>query len=219
MRVEPRPAATRVFVRPGVVLVLILCCVTAGCATTTYHFRPGDNRVVLAVQGPLRDLGVMREEPPEILARAVEQPYALPNGFDCDANLAEIAELDQVLGPDLRLPGEGQDEFWVDPPGLIAGVISGAIGLPYSSVVRRLTGAARRDRALRGAIMAGMVRRSFLRGIMLSRGCLPSGSTDSGRPLTEPVQSPSGTDGAAPAAADATVRTSTGRDSMLGGAS
>jgi hypothetical protein len=197
--------------RSARVLVLILCCMTAACATTTYHFRPGDYRVVLAVQGPLRDLGVMREEPPEILTRAVDDPYALLNGFDCDANNAEVAELDQVLGPDLRLPGESQDRPFIDPPGLIAGVISGAVGLPYSSVIRRLTGAARRDRALRGAIIAGMVRRSFLRGVLLSQGCQASDATDEEHPAAEPVQSPSATNGVAATAAV--------RDSMLGGAS
>lgn len=175
--------------RSARLMVLGLCLLAAGgCATTTYHFRPGDNRVELAIQGPLRDLGMMREEPPEILTRAVDDPYALPSGLDCAANLAEIAELDQILGPDLRLPGEEADEL-IDPSGLVSGVISGALGLPYSSIIRRLTGAAQRDRALRGAIIAGMVRRSFLRGIVYSQGCALEPDVEQA-PLADAAASP-----------------------------
>jgi len=156
--------------RHAVVLALGLLA-TASCATRVYGFRPGDDRVVVAAQRPFHDLGIMREAPPEILTRAVENPYALPAGFDCDVNLSEIGVLDQVLGPDLRLPGENRE---MDAPGLVADVIGGAIGLPYSNIVRNLTGTAQRDRSLRGAILAGMVRRSFLRGGVLGGDCLPS---------------------------------------------
>jgi hypothetical protein len=141
-----------------------------GCATTVYGFRPGDDRVVVAVQRPFHDLGFTREIPPDVLTRAVEDPYALPSGLVCEANLAEIAVLDQVLGPDQRLPGEDAP---MDASGLVADVIGGAISLPYSNVIRELTGAAQRDRVLRGAILAGMLRRSFLRGVVLAYDCLP----------------------------------------------
>ena len=135
----------------------------------------------------------MREAPPEILTRAVVDPYALPNGLDCGANLAEIAELDQVLGPDLRLPGQDDEDELIDPSGLVSGVISGAIGLPYSSIIRRVTGAAQRDRVLRGAIMAGIVRRSFLRGIVHSQGCDLDDSNDTEpASLSVPPASPQG---------------------------
>ena len=192
----------------AVVLALGLL-TTGGCATTVYGFRPGDDRVIIAAQRPFHDLGITREVPPEILTSAAEDPYALPSGFDCDANLSEIAVLDQVLGPDLRLPGETDEDEQIDPPGLVADVIDGVIGLPYSSIVRRLTGAAQRDLALRGAIFAGMVRRSFLRGVVLAGGCQlnidatiqvgepiavspatpkPSADDDKARPAKPPLQ-------------------------------
>jgi hypothetical protein len=131
--------------------------------------------VVVAAQQPFHDLGFTREVPPDVLSRAVEDPYALPSGLACEANLAEIDVLDQVLGPDLRLPGE---QGAMDAPGLVADVIGGVIGLPYSNVIRELTGAAQRDRVLRGAILAGMLRRSFLRGVVLAYDCLPGLETD-----------------------------------------
>ena len=145
---------------------------SAGCATTVYGFRPGDERVTVAVQRPFHDLGMLQEVPPEVLTRAAEDPYALPAGFDCETNLSEIAVLDQVLGPDLRLPGEAGENDQLDAPGLAADVIGGVISLPYSNILRELTGTAQRDRILRGAIFAGMVRRSFLRGVVLANDCL-----------------------------------------------
>jgi hypothetical protein len=86
------------------------------------------------------------------------------------------------------MPGEDPGEALVDPPGLVAGAISGVIDLPNSSIIRGITGATRRDRMLRGAILAGLVRRSSLRGMVLGSGC-PSDdgvATASGQPPPPP---------------------------------
>ena len=43
--------------------------------------------------------------------------------------------------------------------------------LPFRGILREVTGAAENDRALRAAYTAGMVRRGFLKGLGLGRGC------------------------------------------------
>ncbi len=145
---------------------------TTGCAATTYSHRTGDNRVGDAIGEPFRDSGWTRENPPEVLIRAAEAPYALPSDPECSAVLNEIAALDLVLGPDLDEADGSEDESDIDAAGLLSGAIGGIIGLPYRSIVRRLSGAAGRERVLREAIFAGMVRRAFLKGVALT-ACAP----------------------------------------------
>ena len=90
-------------------IVLSICLLTVtGCAATTYSHRGGDNRVSDAVGEPFRDTGWTRENPPEVLIRAAEAPYALPSDIACIAILNEISALDLVLGPDL----DTADERW-----------------------------------------------------------------------------------------------------------
>lgn len=114
---------------------------------------------------PLRDVGVVRERVPEPLANAASSPYAMPASADgrpnCAAINTEIAALDGALGADLDLRLRQRDGVG----SMVAGAIRSAIDVPYRNVVRRLSGAERREREMRDAIQAGMVRRAFLRGI------------------------------------------------------
>jgi len=156
----------------------------SGCAATTYAHRTGDNRVGDAVGGPFRDTGWTRENPPEVLIRAAAAPYALPSDTECSAILNEIAALDLVLGPDLDDPlarAEGSD---LDVSGLLSGAIGGVLGLPYRSIVRRLSGASGRERVLRDAIFAGMARRAFLKG--LARAACAPFAVDAGAATPSP---------------------------------
>lgn len=143
------------------------CCLLAasGCASTTYSHRAGDHRVGDAIGEPFRDSGWTRENPPDVLIRAADAPYGLPTDLECSALLNEISALDLVLGPDLDAADEQEDESDIDGSGLLSGAIGGIVGLPYRSIVRRISGAAGRERVLREAIFAGMVRRAFLKGV------------------------------------------------------
>jgi len=146
---------------------------TTGCAATTYAHRTGDHRVGDAIGEPFRDSGWTRENPPEVLIRAADAPYGLPTDLECSALLNEISALDLVLGPDLDATDEHEDESDLDGSALLSGAIGGIVGLPYRSIVRRISGAAGRERVLRAAIFAGMVRRAFLKGLAHS-ACAPA---------------------------------------------
>ena len=117
---------------------------------------------------PLRDLNIDSQDIPEVLKRAVRDPYATDGFAKCDALVGAIAELDTVLGADYDI-AEDDGEKRISQ-GRIGQSVVGSF-IPFRGVVREATGAAEADRNLRGAYTAGMVRRAFLKGWGLGRGC------------------------------------------------
>jgi hypothetical protein len=151
--------------------ILLISAVAGGCTSTTYKDKTGDARVQNAFEQPFRDVSWMRENPPEILISAVADPYARSEATGCEDIVAEIEALDGVLGPDLDQvldEGIGSDS---DGNALLSGAIASLIGLPYRGVIRRISGAGKREDGLRTAILAGMVRRGFLKGLALGAAC------------------------------------------------
>lgn len=130
-----------------------------------------------AATAPLDDLNLRRQEVPEVLIAARREPYSTVGLRRCDAVIREIDFLDEALGPD------------VDQPAPSTGVGQQAAGaaldlvrdtttdfIPLRSWVRRLSGAAARDREIQAAIRAGLVRRGFMKGIAYQRRCVRSRS-------------------------------------------
>jgi hypothetical protein len=129
-----------------------------------------------AVTTPLRDLNVMKSEIPPVLMAALTDPYARPPAkWRCPQLAALIRPLDDALGPDIdRLPPG--DENLMDRSkstalGVGADLAAGAI--PFRGVVRTISGAASHDRLVQSAIVAGNVRRGYLKGLGESKGCTP----------------------------------------------
>ncbi len=117
---------------------------------------------------PLRDLNIDPRDIPEALKVAVEDPYETARLKTCNAIIADIAELDKVLGADYDIADDdGNDRL---SEGRIGQSVVGGI-LPFRGILREVTGAASNDRLLRAAYTAGMVRRGFLKGLGLGRGC------------------------------------------------
>lgn len=135
----------------------------AGCAT---HTRPRTEQdpVGDALAQPFRDLSLIRGEAPAELLRAARAPYRETR--DCAAVQAELDQLDGHLGPDVDAARPKDDGA-----GFAGAVVSGAAGLPFRGVVRRLTGAHKRDEAIAAAVLGGMVRRGFLKGERAALGC------------------------------------------------
>jgi hypothetical protein len=123
-----------------------------------------------AVTQPLRDLNLMRTKVAGPLQTARAAPYDVANLKKCETIRAQIAQLDRVLGPDVD---EEQNQ-----PGLAktlaASAIRSAVKLPFSGVIRRLSGADARERMRQQSVQAGMARRAFLKGVALER-CNPHG--------------------------------------------
>ncbi len=151
--------------------ILLISVVACGCTSTTYKDKTGDARVQNAFEQPFRDVSWMRENPPEILISAVANPYARSEATGCEDVVSEIEALDGVLGPDLDQVLDEDIESDSDGNALLSGAIGSLIGLPYRSVIRRISGAGKREDGLRKAILAGMVRRGFLKGLALGAAC------------------------------------------------
>ncbi|MBA3067432.1 MAG: hypothetical protein FP825_03000 [Hyphomonas sp.] len=171
MRNPPRPPETGRIMSVRFALVPLLFALMQACTSTTYEDKPGEARVQGAMEQPFRDISWMRENPPDILIRAAETPYLWDPAATCEDFHAEILALDLILGPDLDQVPEEDEESSSDGAGLLSSAIGGLIGLPYRGIVRRISGAEKRERELRKAILAGMVRRAFLKGLARDAGC------------------------------------------------
>jgi hypothetical protein len=161
--------------------------------TSTWAQR-ADSGVRGALTQPLRDLSILRPEPEEVLQRAAVAPYAitaaLPNGaLDCIAVASEIELLDSALGEDLDVvtpeaslmaqARTGAGDALVDAVGDL-------VSLPYRGLIRRITGAERRDREMEEAVEAGMVRRAFLKGLRARECAIPELLAEP-EPAPEPI--------------------------------
>ena len=117
---------------------------------------------------PLRDLNIDERDIPEVLQAAARDPYRTDGFAKCDALVSAIAELDMVLGADYDIAQDDGEKRISE--GRVGQSVVGSF-IPFRGLVREDSGAAEADRSLRAAYTAGMVRRSFLKGWGLGRGC------------------------------------------------
>lgn len=122
------------------------------------------------VRQPVKDVGLMRENPPEILKDAQKAPYSLAGIKSCKDLQRAINDLYPVLGPDVDAvddQGDALSERLAE-----AGVKSVVNSLiPFRGLVREATGAAEADRKFRMMVAAGMARRGYLKGVAYDRKC------------------------------------------------
>lgn len=152
----------------------------AGCVTTTTG--SGSSSIDEAATRPLNDVGIVRRAPDPVLAALADAPYALTEPVDCASIRAEVAVLDSLLGPDIDSPSQTKPSTVDD---LASGAVGGLVDVPFRGVIRRLSGSDARDKALRRAILAGQLRRAFLKGFAVAEAC-PAGVGPSGAaPLSD----------------------------------
>jgi hypothetical protein len=127
-----------------------------------------------AVGTPLADLNLLQPDIPAVLLQAQKMPYELPVAWHCQHIQQAIDGLDEVLAPDVDSvsPDKGFNPFEFGENTAIGAVQRTAEGLiPFRSWVRKLSGAEKRTRQVNSSIASGTVRRAFLKGVRLSRGC------------------------------------------------
>jgi len=133
-----------------------------------------------AVTAPLEDLNLRRQVIPTVLLQAQSNPYDLRNMNRCATIAAEIARLDEALGPDTDAP-PAQDGAFLSgraadaAAGATLDAVRGAVTdfIPARSWVRRLSGADAHSKHVQAAIQAGLRRRAFLKGVGMQRDCAP----------------------------------------------
>jgi hypothetical protein len=119
------------------------------------------------VTTPASDLNIKRDEIPALLRAAEERPYVLQGLNTCSQITGAIGELDAILGEDVDLPQDGNRKM---RPGRVAQSVVGSL-IPFRGLIREISGANAHDRALQQAVLAGVARRSFLKGIGQGKGC------------------------------------------------
>lgn len=147
----------------------LLVCVATLSSQVALAAEPAD--IGRAVGQPFRDLSLIQDKLAEPLKRAAENPYDLSRAGDCAQIRQEIADLNTALGPDLDEAAEKKTGVTVDS--VAADLIGGVVKLPFRGLLRRMSGAQAREEAMRAAVLAGMVRRGFLKGRLSQQVCPP----------------------------------------------
>lgn len=155
----------------------------AGCTTTRPDGSPKvettqeANRENLqgVAKAPLRDLNVLRTKIPDVLLQAMADPYERPASGRCPQLIALLKPLDDALGADLDTPSVDADDLLDKGRNTALGVMAGAASdvIPFRGWVRKLTGAEQHDHLVQAAIVAGAVRRGYLKGLGEAKGCNP----------------------------------------------
>lgn len=148
-------------------------------ALSALHAPPDlDTKLVGAVTSPLVDFNLMRAEISPSLLAAIKGPYLLPLDKSCAAIALEVTALDLAIGPDLDAPVSPTDPDLLDrgttelsnaAVGALRRTVEGTI--PFRSWIRKFSGAEKHSRELTSAVAAGIVRRSFLKGLGQASGC------------------------------------------------
>ncbi|MGH6649646.1 MAG: hypothetical protein ACREB7_00805 [Sphingopyxis sp.] len=111
-----------------------------------------------------------KEVPAKLLA-IQDDPYSLAGLGKCAAIIREITELDAVLGPDVNAQADkSRGKKREETAGRVAGNVAGSF-IPFGGLIGEVTGANAERRRYAMAIYAGTVRRGFLKGVGLERGC------------------------------------------------
>lgn len=136
------------------------------------------DRVGQAAITPLSDLNVVQQKIPEVLLHARDVgAYTVPEKLDCPSVQNEIDRLDAALGADFDAAGKnkpsllerGGDMAENYGVGFVRRTMEGFV--PFRSWLRKLTGAEKHSKQVTAAIMAGGVRRAYLKGLRQGLGC------------------------------------------------
>ena len=98
----------------------------------------------------------------------VEDPYA-PAPRACGELRAQLAGLDSALGPDYGTAKPEESKVMKGGIRLVASAVGDLV--PFRSVLREVSGSAKRERRIREHYRAGNVRRGYLQGVARERGC------------------------------------------------
>jgi hypothetical protein len=173
------------FLLPAV-LVLTACNAGASAMQGARSFGAG---VGAAATAPLDDFNLRREHIPTVLLQAEANPYDLRNLNQCTTIGAEIARLDEALGPDTDEPPSPDNPYLSERAADAASKAAlDAIRdtttdfIPGRSWIRRLSGAERHRLQVQSAVQAGRMRRAFLKGVGMQRNCAPPAAPSWFRP-------------------------------------
>lgn len=163
---------------PLPLLFLLSACLTTpadGSAKVQTTSEAKRESITGAVASPLRDVNVLRTKIPPILLEAMADPYKRPSPATCARIAAAIVPLNEVLGTDLDHPLEEEQDMMDRSKDVALGAVAGLSSsiIPFRSWVRQLSGAEQHDSLVTDAILAGAVRRAYMKGLGEAKSCPP----------------------------------------------
>ncbi len=162
--------AVRIWATGGAVLAAALVATAAAA-----QVKPGSET----------GLGLTGADIPQLLKDIKAEPYKAAATPACDTIPAEIQAIDDLIGHDVDYVPPKTDASTDIEQKAVKGGASVVRGLvPYGGVVRFVTGANKKDDALREAIVAGYARRGYLRGVQAALKC--PAPTPAAEPKSEP---------------------------------
>lgn len=123
------------------------------------------------VTQPARDVGAQKQEIPEILVEASDDPYDLDGARSCTEIAASVKALNGVLGQDFSSGAQAKKENRAGRLAAAGGKTVVNAFIPFRGLVREISGAAPAERRMEAAVNAGIARRGFLRGLHSARKC------------------------------------------------
>lgn len=131
-----------------------------------------------AAQSPLRDFNMMQRAIPAVLLAAEKGPYDAHGLSSCKAIGDQVSALDLALGPDVDTPNvEKTRDPYARNASFVASAALNAVKdvttklVPAHNTIRQLSGANKYDRDVKNAILAGAVRRGFLKAYGMMHEC------------------------------------------------
>lgn len=150
----------------------LLFLIAAPLAAPLAAQMPRDDSVGRAATQPLRDTKIQKDKIPDILLLAQSAPYSSANTRTCALIAREVSELTAVLGDDVDVEGKKKGEGAYIASAATKAAVNTLI--PGLGLVRVITGADKAQRRVEAAVYAGSVRRAYLKGVGLTKGCRPA---------------------------------------------
>jgi len=121
-----------------------------------------------AVLTPLGDINLRKSEIPYLL-ESMENPYLMPADSSCDKLMIEIDKLTQLLGNDVNSADESQGSMSQTALNAVSSTVGGLI--PFRSLIRRASGAAKYEKEVEQSYRKGVARRGYLKGVAAAKKC------------------------------------------------
>ena len=123
------------------------------------------------VTTPLKAFNVNKTKVPPLLEKTLLNPYALSGTSSCAEIAVSVRALDAVLGVDVDVALRPGHKISATEVSTEAGKAVVGSFIPGLGIIRQISGAAAAERHARAAVNGGAVRRGFLKGLGLARGC------------------------------------------------
>ena len=134
--------------------------------------KVGDSASNMA-QKPLKDLNIIKPKVSPYLEAIMTKAYATDGLRTCRHYGAEITRLTEILGPDIDSvqarsgkDGDNPAEFALKGAESVVGGL-----IPGMGIVRMISGADKAQKHATAAVLAGSLRRSYLKGMARAKGC------------------------------------------------